>query len=326
MGERGELGSGCSPGSGDLPDGIWFGWIAETEPDGFGFDLACLWPGRLEPGASNDATRVRRLSVTGDAMVYLESGETVHYDDWGGSLTPAVNAPGLDDELAFWVFVNDGAVTELSEYPEPVVWAISATAWPGLVPGCCDMGDIAPPSPSDAMPESGWPADGFYKLWPEGSPESWIDTATGDSYEVTISRWISCAENPGVCPDWWTEEEVIEDPSDRLDRTLSFDEDLTVVIMPIIGDDPLVGDGIAFRDLLADMHDSLDEHWPLPQIAEVQELDDDPAYPFGLPGEGYPVGYRGPSGTYLTWGGVWMALEIRDGLPILYVHAGLIAG
>lgn len=330
LGAGGALGSGCSPGIDTLPDGVWFGWIEDTGSSSVSFDLACLWPGRLEPAASNDATRIRAVAVTDDTLVY-QGTEPTRYAGWSGDTTSAGNAPGLPRSLPYWLFVNDGVATEMAEYPEPVVWALAADAWPAdLVPGCCDQPDTAPPSPLDPYPDRGWPSDGFYKAWPEGSPESWIDTETGESYRLSLFRWLSCDANPDLCPEWWTDG-VIEDPSSLLERVLSFDEDLTVVVMPVLSEISLVGDGNAFSDLLGDMHGSLEEHWPIPEMEELLLLAEDPDYPFGVPRselgeEGWPVTYRGPAGTYLTWGGGWMALEIRDGLPILYIHAGLVAG
>ncbi len=56
----------------------------------------------------------------------------------------------------------------------------------------------------------------------------------------------------------------------------------------------------------------------------------DPAFPFGTTTFGGEetglLSYRGPAGSSLTWDSWWFSLEIRDGRPILYVHAGLIAG
>ncbi len=49
----GALGSGCAPGTESLPDGLWFGWASGFGADAIEFDLACLWPGRVEPAAGN---------------------------------------------------------------------------------------------------------------------------------------------------------------------------------------------------------------------------------------------------------------------------------
>lgn len=331
LGSRGELGSGCSPGTDDLPDGIWFGWIDDVGLGGFDFDLACLWPGRLQPAASNDAARVRSLPVADDAMVYLAGGETAHYDDWGGVLTPVDNAPGLEGRLAFWVFVNEGVVTEISEYPGAISWARSETAWPGLVPGCCDGGDVAPVSPEGPLPDSAWPADGFYKAWPVVDSEdgpNWPEAGIEIGYKISISSWLDCDDSPGLCPEWWVGDEVTVDwETPSIERTLPFNDDLTVVIAPILEDYSIVGDGDAFRELLDDLNMASDI-WLQPG-ADLDAPSEDPAFPFGrmIPwAEAGEFGYRGPGGAHLTWFGGWLALELRDGSPILYIHAGLVAG
>ena len=332
LGRSGAFGSGCSPGTDLLPDGIWFGWVTGSSNGSIDFDLACLWPGRLDPAASNDSSRIRTIPVVEDAGVFLTTG-TEPFADWPGDTAPTVNAPGLPDTLPFWLFVNGGRVTELVEYPEPIDWARSFTAWPDLVPGCCDGGEVGPPSPDDPLPEAGWPVDGFYKAWNMIGGQyvqDWPQSATPHSYELQIARWLSCADNPGMCPEWWVDDEVTTLPDGPfLDQTLEFDRGTAVVIMPIFGDYAIVGDGDAFGRLLADFNEAIDT-WIRPGI-ELREHTGDPSFPFGeVPYPGEPdfaeLGYRGPGGAHLTWFGGWMALEVRDGQPILYIHAGLIAG
>jgi hypothetical protein len=330
LGSTQALGSGCSPGGNDVPDGVWFGWVSDAGPEQLDIDLACLWPGRLEPAASNDAARIRQVPVAPGATVYEGDAEPVGYRNWivGSVVSPAHHAPGLPQTMPYWLFINDGVVTEIARYERPVAWARTATAWPELHAGCCDAGPVVPPSPGDPWPNEGWPVDGFYALSVERRSE--VD------YELTIQRWLSCGDNPGLCPDHWVGNEVTVDPGAPLiQRQLVFDEDLTVVLRPIFDDPILVGDGIAFKDLLADLNDAIsqvdgddDLTWP----DQPQEAMDDPAHPFGPSmwpntGELGPIGYRGPAGSYLTppetW---WTVLEITQAKPVLYIHAGMIAG
>lgn len=331
LGTTPALGSGCAPGSDLLPDGVWFGWVTDAGPEQIAFDLACLWPGRLEPAASNDAAAIRRVPVSAAAEVYQDDSDGIPYTDWIGSSiqTAAVNAPGLPSTLPFWLFVNDGAITEISRHPTRIRWARSATAWPAIGPGCCDAGPVAPPSPGDPWPPEGWPADGFYAITEQAE--------TGDGYDLSIGKWLACEDAPGMCPDWWVGDEVMVDPAQpALQRRLSFDETTTVVIEPFFGDGPIVGDGRAYAEMLADLNRAITEHGRADGYLYQEDLGDrtdDPAFPFGVPvwpdgsGSG-PLGYRGPGGSYLTAPplGWWMALEIRDGRPIFYIHAGLIAG
>ena len=323
------VGSGCSPGTDLLPDGVWFGWVTDFGTDQVDFDLACLWPGRLEPAAGNDASRVRPVPVTTDTLIYLGGADPVRYGDWSprGAATAAVNAPGLPGTLPFWLFVNSGVVTELAEYPNPVDWARSASAWPGLIAGCCGDGTVVPASPSDPWPEEGWPADGFYAIS--------VDDETETSYDLTLARWLSCRDHPGVCLEFWVGDEVFTDPDlPTLRRTLPLDEDLTVVIMPIsrLSEAAIVGDGVAFRDLLSDLDDAVAEWHPDDLWSSSSELlnGTDPDFPFEIAvyrsGEPAAVGYRGPGGSLLVTWDFWHGLEIRDRRPVLYVDAGATAG
>jgi hypothetical protein len=332
----GALGSGCSPGTDTIPDGVWFGWIEDTGSSGVDFDLACLWPGRLEPAASNDATRIRDIEVADVAVVYL-SADPIDYVDWSGQPGSASNAPGLPDDLPYWLFVNNGVVTEMAEYPEPVTWALAAAGWPGLIPGCCDGGTVAPSSPEGSWPESGWPADGFYSahLVDYGA---WLDIGDPASYDLEVRHYLSCDESPELCPEWWTGDEVTIDPDEvPLLRSLPFDSDLRVTIMPIFGETPIIGSGHAYADLIDDIRESRaplgdpEEDWDA-FFAAVRKEIADPDSPFGIPASPdstaeWPLGYKGPGDAYLTFEyPPWMVLEIRDGLPVLYIHAGLVAG
>lgn len=331
LGTTPALGSGCAPGTDLLPDGVWFGWVTEAEAEQVAFDLACLWPGRLEPAASNDASAIRRIPVSSAAQVYGRNGDGMPYSEWVGSPieTPVVNAPGLPRTLPYWLFVNEGTITEIAQHPERIRWARSTTAWPPVDPGCCDAGTIAPPSPADPWPNEGWPSDGFYSV---------IDhEETDGGYDLSIGKWLSCDDVPTMCPDYWVGDEVVVDPDQPLlKRRLSFDESTTFVIAPFFTEGSIVGDGAAFAEMLADLDQAIATHAASDGNLYENDLGDrtdDPAFPFGAPvwpdgmGTG-PLGYRGPGGSYLTTSplGWWMAIEVRDGQPVLYIHAGLIAG
>ncbi|MEA1902624.1 MAG: hypothetical protein U9N56_03770 [Actinomycetota bacterium] len=329
----GALGSGCAPGTDALPDGLWFGWVSNWNADSIEFDLACLWPGREEAAASNDAAKLRTVPVSADAPLYTLTGNPVPYSEWDGEQAPFDNAPGLPGTPPVWVFVNNGAATELLEHPVPVNWAMSATAWPGLIPGCCDAGEVAPASPDDPWPADGWPADGFYNVYVEGRSRSNID--------ITMHKWLSCADHPDMCPEWWTDENVTTDfDAEPLERMITFERDLTVVILPIASDMPIVGNGIVLRELMDDVDLAIETWIRNPDTAvswdEMRELAADPSFPFGLPNElsmeQLPIGFRGPGDAHLTYFDDpayllgWTAMEIREGKPILYIHAGMIAG
>jgi hypothetical protein len=137
---------------------------------------------------------------------------------------------------------------------------------------------------------------------------------------------------------------VSSDPeAEQLVRSVALDENLTVVILPILDETPIVGDGYALGSLLADIEsvrDEFDGYWETLTVDEWRDRSADPGFPFGLadPSSSHVqglTGYRGPGGTDLmmpwseetlvgsSW---WPAVEVRDGQPILYLHAGLFAG
>ena len=328
----GSLGSGCAPGTGVLPDGVWFGWVEDFGPGYVEFDLACLWPGRIEPAVSNDTAKVRDVATSEDTLVYLDAENPVSFGAWGGEIAAAENAPGLPDGRPFWIFVNNGVVTEMAQYPDAVDWMLRTSAWPDLVPGCCEGGTVAPPSPTGPWPDEGWPADGFYFV---------VEEISDDEIEVTMRKWLSCSDNPDGCAPWWTGGEVITDPdAPTLQRSIPFDRDLTVVILPIMSDTAIVGDGYALRVLLDDLNAAIEtSFFPAVSWDELTDLSTDPEFPFGGPYDrglvgGDVLGYRGPGGVHLTpntYGDQtrfpgWTSLEIRGGFPILYIHAGIIGG
>ena len=93
---------------------------------------------------------------------------------------------------------------------------------------------------------------------------------------------------------------------------------------------------LTYEILLSDLHNAVGQWFidglfvydPPPEVRAA--LTSDPEFPFGIgealyagdPGTG---GYRGPGGSLLTWD-FWHGLEIRNGHPVLYIHAGAIAG
>jgi hypothetical protein len=115
-----------------------------------------------------------------------------------------------------------------------------------------------------------------------------------------------------------------------MERTISLDEDLTVVIAPVLGENELVGDGAAYAELRADIDQAVEALVPKDEdeYESFEERLSDPEFPFGFsdPELGYLIIYRGPAGRQLTYGQWWAALEIKDGEPIIYLHAGIIAG
>jgi hypothetical protein len=124
--EDGPSGSGCAPGSGDLPDGWWYGRVDGPVGDDISFDLACYYVGAAAEAEAasrgdevnndyyvvNDSPQVRTLPVADAAtascvalgagleMVDCSAGDVV--GDW-----------------AVWLRVQGGEVDRLVEQYAP---------------------------------------------------------------------------------------------------------------------------------------------------------------------------------------------------------------
>ncbi len=120
-------GSGCTPGAGNLPDGVWFGYAKSWSTSQIAFDLACWWTGAKAHAVgvangfndaydyyvTNNNTTVRLVTVAGDIPAKKAGWEDGVFKlsqviaDPGGSLP--TNAP-----YPVWIYVNGGRVTELA--------------------------------------------------------------------------------------------------------------------------------------------------------------------------------------------------------------------
>ncbi len=231
------------------------------------------------------------------------------------------------------------------------------TMTPPVSPQCCALPAMAPVSPPGPIPRDDWPADGFYDataIRPDGPAAA---------LQLMMRRWIACADFPEGCPPDPPPEGVTTDPATVVIRELALDDDLTVVIWAL--EDPrfdaasrtaLVGSGTAFAELLDRGIDAAFRTWVLEPraggVAVATIIDDiltkgaDAAgFPFGPDPATNSIGYRGPLDSFLlanpAWlmepddpwppGGNglydwWTTLEIRDGAPVLYIHANLVAG
>jgi hypothetical protein len=129
----GSSGSGCSPGSGPLPDGVWYGYALATDPSTISFDLACLWFGEIayEVGQAagvevnndvyiaNTNTELRAVPVSDEAVVWTIAGDPtegltgIPYPEW--PLPDATYTPCPGEYCSVWLYVNAGEVTEVVE-------------------------------------------------------------------------------------------------------------------------------------------------------------------------------------------------------------------
>lgn len=134
-GSEGWDGSGCSPGSGPLPDGVWFGFVRAASPWDVTFDLACLhWAADVIPDGgwefANLIPTERTVAVDPSALVVCPwaacPANPATYPRWvervAGYLernpTTAGWTADQDDPtqgLGVWLYVNGGRVTEIVE-------------------------------------------------------------------------------------------------------------------------------------------------------------------------------------------------------------------
>lgn len=105
-------GSGCSPGQGSLPDGVWFGFLDGITDTTIQFDLACYLS--CDPGdgfeIGNQSSRIRTLGVHGDATVIFES---VNGPDWENAYEEVTSYEDVGLHSKVWVYVNDSKVTDI---------------------------------------------------------------------------------------------------------------------------------------------------------------------------------------------------------------------
>jgi hypothetical protein len=124
----GWFGSGCSPGSDTLPDGIWWGYITDLSPTSITFDLACLtWiddpnDDGLEEGGwdienNNSKTRIVPVHPHAQAICLLWGCPPTPfpYTEWM-EIAPVLPGSGSGmPDAGVWLYINDGEVTEVGE-------------------------------------------------------------------------------------------------------------------------------------------------------------------------------------------------------------------
>lgn len=126
-------GSGCTPGAGALPDGDWFGFVADASAGGIEFDLACWFVGDAAIAATaedgeespppndyyvrNSNPALRTIPVADDAEVRwvpdvgTPTSATIDYPDW---LLARVDR-GIDLQPGVWITVTGGDIAEIEE-------------------------------------------------------------------------------------------------------------------------------------------------------------------------------------------------------------------
>jgi hypothetical protein len=130
-------GSGCTPGAGDLPDGAWFGFVADASADDIEFDLACWFDGdaaiaaTAEDGEESPPPNDYYVRNTNPALRTVPVGDgaevnwlsnvgspasvTIDYPDW----LVARQDRGLELQPSVWITITGGEVAEIEEQYVP---------------------------------------------------------------------------------------------------------------------------------------------------------------------------------------------------------------
>ena len=128
-GSEGAAGSGCTPGTTSLPDGMWLGVVTAKSANSIEFDLACIYfgaPGYVEEDSSEDFRNTnptkRTIAVDRSVPVYViapvEVGfVTVPFADWPED--PDLHPSCPSERCLVWLFINGAEVTEILEQSIP---------------------------------------------------------------------------------------------------------------------------------------------------------------------------------------------------------------
>jgi len=128
-------GSGCTPGTANLPDGEWFGYVASATADVVEFDLGCWFTGAAAADAASEdgeespppndyyirnvSSEIRAVpagevvAVTQLATPGGPDTMTVTYAEWVSGWNDRVWQPGV------WLTVADSVVTAIVEQYQP---------------------------------------------------------------------------------------------------------------------------------------------------------------------------------------------------------------
>ena len=124
-------GSGCTPGTDDLPDGTWFGLVVSTEEALIEFDLACWFTGEAsivaaaedgeESPPPNDYyvrnlnTLTRSVTVADNANVVWYTSGDPNSDETGSFAQWLAATQDRGFELGVWLEVENGEIISIQE-------------------------------------------------------------------------------------------------------------------------------------------------------------------------------------------------------------------
>ncbi len=126
-GEDGAQGSGCSPGSATLADGVWFGLVHSWSTASISLDLACWYAGTTAEAIAaargdevnndyylvNDVATLRSVPVGGDVP-----SKKAGWEDGVFTLSAVIADPGgslpTNYPYPVWIYINGGVATAVA--------------------------------------------------------------------------------------------------------------------------------------------------------------------------------------------------------------------
>ena len=126
-GADGAQGSGCSPGSATLPDGVWFGLAHSWSTASISLDLACWYSGATAESVAaargdevnndyyilNDVATLRSVQVDGDVP-----SKKAGWEDGVFPLSAVMADPGgslpTNHPYPVWIYINGGVATAVA--------------------------------------------------------------------------------------------------------------------------------------------------------------------------------------------------------------------
>lgn len=126
-GADGAQGSGCSPGSATLPDGVWFGLAHSWSTTNISLDLACWYSGATAESVAaahgdevnndyyllNDVATLRSVPVGGDVPA-----KKAGWEDGVFTLSAVMANPGgslpTNHPYPVWIYINSGVASAVA--------------------------------------------------------------------------------------------------------------------------------------------------------------------------------------------------------------------
>lgn len=120
MNDDGTAGSGCTPGGGDLPDGVWYGQVREWDGRAARFDLMCVFHPDSERGGGRPADAPVGGYATAndnDALRTVPVAQAAHFYPPDFAWYPDLEPTTFDKAIAvwgtgeYWIYINGGQIT-----------------------------------------------------------------------------------------------------------------------------------------------------------------------------------------------------------------------